>query len=127
MSMSWRILFVLLGLRLLMPPGICACKLSSPAAKLLAAALGGTPVSLPGDSSEDDLDHSPGCPASDLAQGMGVAPPSGPGTLDLAPAPHPDLAPAPLFASLSPAAVPAEPFFGALDDPLFLTHCALLI
>jgi hypothetical protein len=125
--MLWRILFVLLSLRLLMPPGICACKLSSPAAKLLAAAFGGTPVSLPGDSTEDDRDHSPGCPASDLAQGMGVAPPSGPGNLDLASAPHSDLAPAPLLVSLSPGAGPAEPLFGALDDPLFLTHCALLI
>ena len=70
MSILYRALLVLIVARLLLPPGICVCKLSSPAARLLVHALGGeAPAPQP-----DDHDHLPGCPASDLAQGMGLQP-----------------------------------------------------
>lgn len=72
------ILMVLIALRLLMPPGICACKWSSPAARLLIAFTQSErqiPLEQPRDN---DDDHDAGCPASPLAAGMGVAPPCQP-------------------------------------------------
>ncbi len=78
MRTSTLLLSVLITMRLLMPPGICVCKLSSPASRLLAAAVGNElPPALP----ENDDDHDPGCPASCLAPGLGVAPPTGPGPI----------------------------------------------
>src|SRR5215469_7959166 len=66
-----------MALRLLMPPGICACKLSSPAARLLASFFQtGPPQPAPADAEDDD--HAPGCPASPLAVGMGLKPASHP-------------------------------------------------
>ncbi len=67
------LLMVLLTMRLLMPPGICACKWTSPAARLLLS-LAQSDRQLPNDSESDDDDHDPGCPASPLASGMGVKP-----------------------------------------------------
>ena len=74
------LLSVLITVRLLMPPGICICQWSSPAARLLIAACG---QELPVKDLPDDDDHHPGCPACFLAIGMGVAPPSGPGPIEL--------------------------------------------
>jgi hypothetical protein len=124
------ILSVLITLRLLMPPGICACKLSSPASRLLAAAWGAElpPPSPPPTHTDDD--HAPGCPASSLAEGLGVAPPSGPGPVvalllsgvtwlsdldaeTLLPASAADLLPPSLTAFMAAA-------------PLYVEHCALL-
>lgn len=69
-----RILLVLLTIRLLMPPGICICQLTSTASNYLANVLGTeTPAPI-----EEDDDHAPGCPASILSTGMGVSPPAGP-------------------------------------------------
>src|SRR5947209_7014983 len=79
-----RVLLVLLTVRLLMPPGICACRWSAPAAGLLVHLLGAD-TSVPVPAPEEDDDHAPGCPASPLAQGMGVHPPAGASLLDLAP------------------------------------------
>jgi hypothetical protein len=117
-------LFVLLTVRLLMPPGVCICKLSSPATRMLAAALGSeAPASEP----EDDNDHSPGCPASPLAAGLGVAPPSGPGKVALAlnlVSVLPDLPSLDAVQAVCPAdTLPPEPSGGAI----YLTVCALLI
>ncbi len=89
MSGMRKILMVLITLRLLMPPGICACKWSSPAGRLLAA-LTHSERSIPIEEDRDDDDHDAGCPASPLAAGMGVKPPSEPLlppglTLDLPP------------------------------------------
>ena len=72
------LLMVLIVLRLLMPPGICACQWSSPAARMLLA-LTQSDRQLPTEPQRDtEDDHDAGCPASPLAVGMGVAPPCDP-------------------------------------------------
>ena len=69
------LLMILMALRLLMPPGICACQWSSPAARLLLS-LTQSDRQIPSEPQRDnDDDHDAGCPASPLAAGMGVAPP----------------------------------------------------
>jgi hypothetical protein len=117
------LLSALIVLRLFMPPGICVCKLSSPASRLLAAVCGRELPVIPGDEADDD--HNPGCPAFFLAQGLGVAPPSGPGPILLPPAgvvsnslsavyPLADgLCPSPFSTALS-----ADPIFGETVRPL---------
>jgi hypothetical protein len=124
------LLSVLITLRLLMPPGICVCKLSSPAARYLAAAWGARLPPPPPPPTHTDDDHAPGCPASSLAEGLGVAPPSGPGPIlalllsGVAWLPDPDadsLLPALLTELLAP---PDLPFMAAA--PLYVEHCALL-
>src|SRR5262249_3294448 len=76
-SIPLRILFVLLPLRLLVPPGICLCKLSSPASRFLAGTLGAEPVPVP---VEHDDHHEDGCPVSSLNEAMGLRP-AGPGPI----------------------------------------------
>jgi hypothetical protein len=66
-STAWHILFVLMSLRLLAPPGICLCKSTAP----VVLWLGGEPVTE--EPSRDD-DHEPGCPASPLSAGMYLKP-----------------------------------------------------
>jgi hypothetical protein len=121
-SISARFLVVLIGLRLLMPPGICVCKLSSPVARVLVHVLGGD---VPPPAPHDD-DHHPGCPASVLSLGLGVKPAS----------PAID-APASLPSPALPPSVPA-PTIGHREDPsshsadfnappFYVCHCALLI
>jgi hypothetical protein len=117
---------VLMFLRLMMPPGICACQYPAPAAALFANLAGAeAPVPPP----DNDDDHAPGCPASDLAQGMGLQPAGPPHpALDLARAldaldagpqpPAPALESAPAFLDISPQ---------LLRPPLFRTDCALRI
>ena len=125
MAIPTRILLVLITVRLLMPPGICVCKLSSPAAYLLARALGGDPPA-PDPSPDHHDDHHPGCPASCLSLGMGLQPPS--------PVLDPDTSlPAPVA---EPPADCREPAYApppahslslAGAPPLYVCHCALLI
>jgi hypothetical protein len=125
-STLYRTLLVLLTVRLLMPPGICACTWSSPAGRLLADFLKtGKEVPLP--PVEDDRDdHAPGCPASPLAAGMGVKPSS-------EPPPRPALSPEqpPVFEvmqSVSPPLASApEPVSWPPEEGLYLTLCALLL
>ena len=126
MSILYKALVALMALRLLMPPGICACKLSSPAARLLADFFQ-TARSLPtAPDGEEDDDHAPGCPASPLAVAMGLMPAS-----------HPVLPPD-LTLERPPALEEAElalcvnlpPPEAACDlapGPLYQTLCALLI
>jgi hypothetical protein len=125
-SISTLSLCVLITLRLLMPPGICVCKLSSPASRLLLAACGQEiPDRNSGDEEADD-DHHPGCPASFLSVGMGVAPPPGPGPIEL-----------PMTGTVedesSIAFTSASEFLplsrGGLESsaPLYVVHCALLV
>jgi hypothetical protein len=71
------LLMVLMVVRLLMPPGICVCKWTSPAARVLVA-LAQSERQVPNEQDWDDGDHDPGCPASPLAVGMGVRPASEP-------------------------------------------------
>jgi hypothetical protein len=120
-------LMVLIVVRLLMPPGICACKWSSPAARLLVA-LTQSDRQIPVQQERDnDDDHDAGCPASPLSAGMGVAPPCEPHfppglALD------PPLAPQ---SALSIFAVAAEPVasvqFDPSSTPVYLTVRALLL
>jgi hypothetical protein len=66
-SILWRVLFVLMTLRLLAPPGICLCKSTGP----LLLWLGTTPVT---EEPTREDDHEPGCPASPLSAGMYLKP-----------------------------------------------------
>jgi hypothetical protein len=121
------LLMVLIVVRLLMPPGICACKWSSPAARLLIALLQ-TNRQIPLEQERDsDDDHDAGCPASPLAAGMGVVPPSQP----LLPPPL-ALDPPPLLQSSFAFSWTATERTASLQvatpsSPLFLTVCALLL
>jgi|GEM_PF-3078560 hypothetical protein len=120
------LLMVLVGLRLLMPPGICACQWSSPAARLLIA-LTQSDRQIPTAPQRDaDDDHDPGCPASPLAVGMGIVPSCEP---LLPPALAFDLAllpqTAPLFGPVSMGPIVPPPFY-VLSSPLYLTLRALL-
>jgi hypothetical protein len=120
------ILMVLMVLRLLLPPGICVCEWSSPAARLLIALLNGQ-RQVPPQQEPDDDDHAPGCPASPLAVGMGVRPPSElvwPPALSLDPLP-------PLQAAQPFAPLCCErenpPPIDLPHSPLYLTLRALLL
>jgi hypothetical protein len=71
-----RILFVLLTIRLMLPPGICVCQWHSPAARLVVGLLNTGKEVPPSPPVENEDDHEPGCPASKLAAGMGLRPAS---------------------------------------------------
>ncbi|MFO0846254.1 MAG: hypothetical protein U0797_28390 [Gemmataceae bacterium] len=123
MSILRHLLLVAITLRLLMPPGVCVCKLSSPAVHLLCLALGGEPpVTAP---EHDDHDHHPGCPASGLSEGLGVQPAAV--HLD-----HPSLSldcPVPPF-GLAPdatAETPLDPTSLPRSTPLYVSRCAWLL
>ena len=119
------ILMVLIGIRMLMPPGICVCKWNSPAARFLVA-LWQSDRQVPAQEDRED-DDAPGCPASPLAVGMGVKPPSEP------------LLPPDLSLDPPPPTESAQPFFSVWTDiaasapsnhshsPLYVTLRALLI
>jgi hypothetical protein len=126
-SILYRILIALMALRLLMPPGICACKLSSPAARLLASFFqtGRPQIPAPPADAEDD-DHAPGCPASPLAVGMGLKPASHPILPpDLALERPPALEEAELALCID--FLPSEAACDSASEPLYLTLCALII
>jgi hypothetical protein len=112
---------VLVAVRLLMPPGLCICKLSSPVLRAIAVARSQEPPPPP---SEAEDDHHPGCPASFLSVGMGVAPPPGPGPIVLPLTGVASVADAP---ALSISSDPVPPSFGVPipAPPLFVAHCAL--
>jgi len=121
-------LMVLIVVRLMMPPGICACKWSSPAARLLIALMQSDrqiPVQQERDNNDDD--HDAGCPASPLSAGMGIAPPCEPHFppgLALDPPPLPQSA-LPFFS------IATEPVasirFDSSSTPVYLTVRALLL
>lgn len=121
-----RILFVLLTLRLLLPPGICVCQWHSPAARILAGLFKTGKEVPPSPPAENEDDHEPGCPASKLAAGMGLRPAAQP---PLPPAASPEVV------DVAEAFVPlaTTPFDGGYpayrppDASLYLTVCALLI
>jgi hypothetical protein len=119
------ILMILMALRLLLPPGICVCKWNAPAARLLVALLDND-RQVPSEEEREDDDHAPGCPASPLAVGMGIQPPS------VTPFPPdlsfdvPPLDTAPSFAS-APFDTIAADDSQSPPDPLYLTLRALLL
>jgi hypothetical protein len=131
-----RLLLVTLTLlRLLLPPGICVCKLTSPAARLLTTLLATKPPVLPpSPSTEPEDDHAPGCPASFLSLGLYVKPAEAPArpplTFDHPPVPDPVLA---WGESLFPATEPASSlalldlFPRPPDAAVWLTVCSLRI
>ncbi len=126
MFQARAILMVLIVMRLLLPPGICVCQWSSPAARLLIALLDSERQVPPLQESDDD-DHAPGCPASPLAVGMGVRPPSEPVW-----PPALSLDPLPLLQSaqpISPLSCEREypPPIHQPHSPLYLSVCALLL
>jgi hypothetical protein len=109
-----RALFVLLTLRLLMPPGICVCHLADTASRAAPAP----------ETGEDD--HHPGCPASYLSLGLGLKPLPGPGPVELPPCGW--LAPCPLAPPISLVAPPTDPHDPAPEPiPLHVVYCAFLI
>lgn len=119
------LLMVLIVVRLLMPPGICACKWTSPAARLLLA-LAHSERQIPTPSESDDDDHEAGCPASPLAVGMGVKPPCEPIlppalALDL---PSPE--PTPTLLSIA-TDTPISFRLDSSHSPLYVTFRALLV
>jgi hypothetical protein len=75
LSILYKLLYVLMAVRLLLPPGICICQSAAPAARLLAHLLQ-TGMDVPTPEAEEDErdDHAPGCPASKLSTGMGLLP-----------------------------------------------------
>jgi hypothetical protein len=127
-AVLYRTLFVLVTLRLMLPPGICVCKWNSPAARVLVALLAtGKDVPLPEPEGRDD-DHAPGCPASPFAVGMGLRPASQPpeppalsfDPLPPTPVPLPDAAPPTPERAVWPSLRPPSPV-------LYLSHCSLII
>jgi hypothetical protein len=121
-SIVCRLGLVLIGVRLLVPPCVCLCQLTAPAARFVAGLLGSD---LPPPEPEDPDHHHDGCPASKLSVGLGVPPASGQPCLapSAAVLDHHPTRPAEIdthFAPLSLAAGPPQ-------TPLCLTLCALLI
>ncbi len=119
-------LFVLLTLRLLLPPGICVCQWHSPAARILAGMFNTGKEVPPPPPPENEDDHEPGCPASKLAAGMGLRPASQP---PLPPAVTPEIvaeaaASVPLAVASSAEEFPA---YRPPDSALYRTVRALLI
>lgn len=115
-----RILFLLLGLRLLMPHGFCVCHLLDPTTHSPVAEDEG-----PSTPAEEEDEHSPSCPASKTAG-------------DYVPSPDCELslAPALLETLTLPEACPVlghaetscpAPFANPSEQPLYLTLRALLI
>ena len=126
MSLCRALLMALIVLRLLMPPGICACQWSSPAARLLLAFTKSDrliPMEQPRDN---DDDHDAGCPASPLAVGMGVAPPCEPLFPPALSYDAPPLPPTMLFDPVSIGPV-VSVHINDPSIPLYLTVCALLL
>jgi hypothetical protein len=121
-ALAFRLLCVLIFVRVLCPPGVCLCKLSGMPARLAAAAAGDEQLPPP----EEDDDHDSGCPASPLSAAMGLKPAHVPQhavafvaeSLDL-----PDAAQA-----LSPLDdLPPLPVAWPPDPHLYLTHCSFQI
>ena len=124
MSISSRLLVLLIIARILVPPCMCLCKLQTPACRAVAWVVGTDAPDLPHE--EDDHDHHPGCPASYLSLGLGLKP-------------MPFEEPQPLFLSL-PSYTPSLPATTTLlapdsiratsfpaDPPLYVSHCALTV
>jgi len=71
-SILYRLLLVLMTVRLLLPPGVCICKMQAPAARFLIL-LFHSNRPIPVDEHDDDH-HADGCPASKNSVGLGLRP-----------------------------------------------------
>ena len=119
MRIGLRILYVLIFLRLMAPPGVCLCKLSAPALAFLAG------NSLPQEDQTQDDDHLPGCPCSPLCAGMGLQPP-----VEMVPLPQSSLDVVPQPPLLETFAKTWDLTFLPLESAnptLFESSCLLLI
>jgi hypothetical protein len=119
----FRLLILLIVVRILVPPCMCLCKLEAPASRAIAWVFGTEVPDAPMDYHDDD--HHPGCPASYLSLGLGLQPMPFieplPSSLSL-PAPTPFLPATTLVVPVSISAMT----IGA-DPPLYVSHCALTI
>lgn len=122
MSILRTLILVAITFRLLLPPGICVCKLSSPVAQLLILMAG----SESSHSQEDDEDHHPGCPASGLTAGLGVQPVTPSVTL---PALSHDIPPVLAFDLVTSPPCDQSRSLSEISQtpPLYLSQCALRI
>jgi hypothetical protein len=127
LSILYKLLYVLMTARLLLPPGICICQSSAATARLLAEFLRtGMAVPTPEAEEDDRDDHAPGCPASKLSTGMGLLPATVLSTPDQPfthAVPSADADAAPSF----PAAGPVWPLSWPPGRSLYLTVCSLRI
>jgi hypothetical protein len=119
-------LFILLTIRLLLPPGICVCQWHSPAARMVVNLLNTGKEVPPPPPVEKEDDHEPGCPASKLAAGMGLRPASPP---SLPPAVSPEIVSEAESFAVAPTRLTqsAFPTYRPPTESLYLTGCALLI
>jgi hypothetical protein len=124
-SILYRVLFVLMTLRLLLPPGICVCKWNSPAARILVDLLQ-TGKDIPPPEPEDENNDAPGCPASPFAVGMGLRPAS-PAPLFLDPALETPLLLEAMPSGFRLASATGEPTSEPPEDSLYLTLRTLRI
>ncbi|MBI1915312.1 MAG: hypothetical protein HYS12_11320 [Planctomycetes bacterium] len=115
-----RLLFLILGLRLLMPHGVCVCHLLDHRQPQPAES-----EDIPATPEEDEDEHSPSCPASKTAGDYLSAPCCG---LPAPPAlPAIPILPEPRLLSSLPEAANLAPFLLVPEPPLYLTLRALLI
>jgi hypothetical protein len=117
-------LCVLIFVRVMLPPGICVCKLSGLPARLAANFFGDEELPLPPEA--DDDDHDAGCPASPLSSALGLKPAHVPQHAIAFVSPSLDLtADAP--ALLPWDELPPLPLAWPPEAHLYLTHCSFLI
>jgi len=124
LTTAYRFLVVLIGLRMLAPPGICLCHAGAPAVRFVVTILDSSKQIPPEDENGTD-DHEPGCPTSPLASGLGLQPP---------PVQVPPLLGCDLLGPVVFGSLPAAPLFAiaplACPPPgpsLYLADCILLI
>lgn len=123
MAFLFRLLVLLIVVRILVPPCMCLCKLEAPAARAIAWVFG---TEVPdGPIDDHDHDHHPGCPASYLSLGLGLKP-----MPFIEPPPSPLSLPAPsAFLPATTLVVPVSitAMIFAADPPLYVSHCALTV
>jgi hypothetical protein len=122
----FQALFVLLTIRLLLPPGICVCQWHAPAARWLVKLLNTGKLVPPSPPVENEDDHEPGCPASKLAAGMGLRPVAHPPAPPAASSERVHVS-AEAVATTSRAGIELFPAYRPPGPALYLTACALLI
>jgi hypothetical protein len=123
-AILYRLLCVLIVVRVLCPPGVCVCKLSTRPVGVLANLFTGTEV--PPLPPEEEDDHDPGCPCSPLSTALGLRPSDVPLHAVVFVAPSFDLAPYALILSPFDTA-PRLPLAWPAEAHLYLTHCSILI
>jgi hypothetical protein len=124
-TLLYRLLCMLIFVRVMCPPGVCLCKLSVLPARLAAHVFAtGKEVPLP--PAERDDEHDDGCPCSPFSAGMGLRTSDVPQHAIAFVAPSLDLAlEAPTLATFEEMQLP--PLAWPPEEHLYLTHCSILI